>query len=81
MFLYSLYPWWLVTLGKIFQPDSTSKHVSISPVLLGFLLGTGLAGAASVGTLPLILQDKSYKALLMAIDTDTQETKTSITTL
>jgi hypothetical protein len=40
-----------------------------------------LAGAVGVGTPTLILQDKSYKALLMAIDTDTQETKTSITTL
>ena len=67
------------------QPASTSKQpskrVAISTVLVCSRLGIGMARAANVEASALILQDKSYKALLMAIDTDTQETKTSITTL
>ena len=46
-------------INQLAPPNNWGKRATI---LLGFLLGTGLAGAASVGTLPLILQDKNYMA-------------------
>lgn len=51
-------------------PNNHVKRASISAVFLGSVLGTGLAGAASVGALALILPDKYYKALRMVMGAD-----------
>ena len=64
---------------QLAPPTNWVKRVAISTVLLGSLLGTGLAEATSVGASALTLQDKNYKALQMATDADTQEMEKSIT--
>jgi hypothetical protein len=57
--------------------SSTSQHLQTIKLkgrplllyyLLGFLLGIGLMGVPSVEASALILQDKNYKALWIAID-------------
>jgi hypothetical protein len=47
-----------------------SKKVAISTVSLGSFLGIGLARPVSIAASALILQDKNYKAIQMAIDTE-----------
>jgi hypothetical protein len=46
------------------------RRLAIATVLVGSFLGIGLTGAASVRTSALILQDKNYKALKIAVDAE-----------